>query len=266
MLHIPSKGYAYVPAGAKLYMRPSMNPPEDVASWPTRIQRKSFPLSGNIKKVGRETYVLFGTWGGVTAIRLEDVEWKKEPSMGPRKAKSDAVVSDVRVDLDNGVTIRLLDDGGKQLGFASASYSYTKGIGADLSKSCATSHRILWRGQPPGRIGRISGISTVDKSIKGQGWGVWLYAELARLMWENYKVAVAADSCTGGKTSIPAKRVWDSSRLKQVAHVDGYVMLWKGGAPMPRPDELASRVASRYVQASGWQEVSKQEATGVPTF
>jgi hypothetical protein len=28
-----------------------------------------------------------------------------------------------------------------------------------------------------------------------------------------------------------------------------------------RPDEIASRVASRYVQASGWKEISKQEAS-----
>lgn len=83
MLHIPSRGYAYIPAGAKLYMRPSVNAPEDITDWPTRIQRKSFPLSGDVKRVGRETYVLFGTWGGVTAIRFDDVEWRKEPSMDP---------------------------------------------------------------------------------------------------------------------------------------------------------------------------------------
>lgn len=57
--------------------------------------------------------------------------------------------------------------------------------------------------------------SFVHASLWRRGFGVWLYAEAARLAWVLRSAVITQDLCRGSQTSLQAMRVWASSEFSR---------------------------------------------------
>lgn len=80
------------------------------------------------------------------------------------------------------------------------------------------------------RVFQVAGAALLPE-YKKRGIGVALYIAGAAYAWRKGGYAIAADACFDSDTSSDARRVWDSRRFRQAAHVgpSGLVAVYRGG-------------------------------------
>jgi GNAT superfamily N-acetyltransferase len=83
----------------------------------------------------------------------------------------------------------------------------------------------------------------VRASLRFRGLGAWLYAELARLAWQEAGGVIVPNRCAGGSTSQAAQRVWGGDELLEHLDVEGgEAAVWRrrggreAGETTPAPD------------------------------
>ena len=94
----------------------------------------------------------------------------------------------------------------------------------DLSRDCLRGLNRLRSDEGDEDLG-ILAVSNVrvEPWARGQGIGVALYEEAARIARKRFRSAIVSHECVGGQTSSDADRVWNSSRFRYAVSVRGNV-------------------------------------------